>query len=69
MWQESLGIELASEPTSSSTLAAMFVVDAKVLYQLCSFGMADVDEVVDLTFMICLFYTYICLLWHVFVNV
>jgi len=46
--QEAVGIELVSEPTSSSTLAAMFVVDAKVLYQLCSFGMADVDEVVDL---------------------
>jgi len=46
--QEALGIKLVSEPTSSSSLAAMFLVDAKVLYQLCSFGMADIEEVVCL---------------------
>ena len=45
MLQDALGIELVSEPTSSRSLSAMFVVDAKVLYQLCCFGMSDTDEV------------------------
>jgi len=48
--KDALGIQLVAEqPTSSSTQAAIFVVDAQVLYQLCCFGMADTDEIRDLT--------------------
>ena len=48
--KDALGLQLVSErPSSSSTLAAMFVLDAKVLYQLCCYGMADTEEIRELT--------------------
>lgn len=43
--QDALGIDHVVEPTSSASLAAMFVVDSKILYEICSFGMNDVEEV------------------------
>ena len=46
--QDALGIELAAEPTSSSSMATMFLVDSKVLYQLSCFGMNDTEQVVML---------------------
>jgi len=50
--QDALGIELVCERTLSSALAVVCLLDAKVLYQLCCFGMADVDQVLSL----CLLY-------------